>query len=193
MGIKGCATGHVPIQHIYLGSIMKKLAVFLLTLAIFLNATQDTVLAAENENWTVMPAGAKSSYMGIHGGTMPVSLLVAADGSSLFTFVGRTGNDFMEVLKKNHLPLPSFGNATWSYQPRSRDAKLFAGNATASLPVIAVSGEMLMRKYSRLQPFGLSAEPLSIEGQLMKPQSFPHAKSLRTFFFPDYFSSLNSR
>ena len=45
-----------------------------------------------------MPAGARPTYMGIHGGTMPVSLLVYGDGSSLVTFVGRTGNDFLEML-----------------------------------------------------------------------------------------------
>ena len=48
----------------------------------------------EQQGWVVMPAGARPAYFGIHGGTMPVSLLVYGDGSSLVTFVGRTGNDF---------------------------------------------------------------------------------------------------
>ena len=29
------------------------------------------------EGWTAMPAGARSTYLGIHGGTVPVSLLVS--------------------------------------------------------------------------------------------------------------------
>ena len=32
------------------------------------------------EGWTAMPAGARSTYLGIHGGTVPVSLLVSRDG-----------------------------------------------------------------------------------------------------------------
>lgn len=54
--------------------------------------------------WVRMPAGAKAAYMGIHGGTMPVSLLVAADGSSLLAFAGRTGNDFLDALRMGGWP-----------------------------------------------------------------------------------------
>ncbi|MDR2055213.1 MAG: hypothetical protein LBQ10_05025, partial [Desulfovibrio sp.] len=60
---------------------------------------------ADDQGWTIMPAGARPAYMGIHGGTMPVSLLVVADGSSLLGFVGRTGNDFLDVLRSTKLPL----------------------------------------------------------------------------------------
>lgn len=182
----------VPSAIIYsFGQSMKKLAVFLFMLAVSVFSAPVAGICGEAgaEQWTVMPAGAKPSYMGIHGGTMPVSLLVSDDGSSLFTFVGRTGNDFMEVLKKAHMPLPTFGNATWSYGAAGRGGQLFAGNATASLPVIAISGDALAGLERHLQPFGLSEERLSIEGEVVKPESFPHAKSFRTFFLPDYFRS----
>ena len=35
----------------------------------------------EEAVWGEMPAGAKTTYIGIHGGTVPVSLLTAGDGS----------------------------------------------------------------------------------------------------------------
>ena len=52
------------------------------------------------EGWTAMPAGARSTYLGIHGGTVPVSLLVSRDGMSLVSFVGQTGNDFLVLLRR---------------------------------------------------------------------------------------------
>ena len=54
------------------------------------------------EGWTAMPAGARSTYLGIHGGTVPVSLLVSRDGMSLVSFVGQTGNDFLELLRRGY-------------------------------------------------------------------------------------------
>lgn len=197
MVIKRRRTGRswqtVALKCLRYDSPMKNIAVFWFMLVIFIFAAPDMAVCGEDEAWVVMPAGAKPSYMGIHGGTMPVSLLVSADGASLFTFVGRTGNDFMEVLQKAHMPLPTFGNATWSSGNGRRSGHLFAGNATASLPVIALSGDALARLESTLQPFGLSDEPLSIEGEVVKPEAFPHAKSFRTFFLPDYFRMGDSK
>ena len=140
------------------------------------------------ESWHVIPAGAKPSYMGIHGGTMPVSLLVSVDGSSLLSFIGRTGNDFMEALRNAHVRLPSLGNSTMA-PARAQTTNIFAGNATVSMPVFAVPGSMpgRMDVVSRLVPFGLSQKPLSIEGTVEKPGSFPHARTVRPFRIPDYF------
>lgn len=173
---------------------MKKLFFTFLALFLLLMFSSSQLMAANStrpaeETWTRVPAGAKPSYMGIHGGTMPVSLLVSDDGTSLFTFVGLTGNDFMEVLKKVHFPLPSFGNSTGQKSALpSGETGLFAGNATASLPVFNISGDRLANlDASQLQPFGLSSEPLSIEGQVMKPNIFPHARPFRSLFLPDYF------
>ena len=73
-------------------------------------ATDSGAKAADG--WVIMPAGARPTYMGIHGGTMPVSLLVSDDGSSLLTFVGRTGNDFLDVLRRTDVRMPSLLNAT---------------------------------------------------------------------------------
>lgn len=119
---------------------------------------------------------------------MPVSLLVSDDGESLLTFVGRTGNDFLEALRSLHLSLPSFSNSTSPRQPLTgARTGLFAGNATATMPVFALSGDALARFGQDLAPFGLSREPLSIEGSVVKPESFPHARSFRLFFLPEYF------
>ena len=49
--------------------------------------------------WGEMPAGAKTTYIGIHGGTVPVSLLTAGDGSPMIALVGLTGSDFLHFLR----------------------------------------------------------------------------------------------
>lgn len=144
------------------------------------------------DDWVSMPAGAKPAYMGIHGGTMPVSLLVSGDGESLFTFVGRTGNDFLEVLRKLYMPFPSFGNSTRAASGPARRlaSDLFAGNATASMPVFALPGDRLAKEgwLAHLQPFGLSPQPLSIEGQIAIPPAASPSRKYRKLFIPDYFA-----
>lgn len=166
---------------------MKK--IFFLLVACFLFVGETNACSAERlvpEDWTFLPAGAKPSYMGIHGGTMPVSLVVSDDGTSLLSFVGRTGNDFLEVLRNVLLPVPSFGNSTgYGLPPLSGQTSLFAGNATTTLPVFSLSGDALARL--DLAPFGLSHQPISIEGAVEKPETFPHSRKFRLFFLPDYF------
>ena len=49
--------------------------------------------------WGEMPAGARTTYIGIHGGTVPVSLLSAGDGSPMIAQVGLTGSDFLNFLR----------------------------------------------------------------------------------------------
>lgn len=146
------------------------------------------------DGWVTMPAGARPAYMGIHGGTMPVSLLVSDDGSSLLTFVGRTGNDFLEVLRRTDVRMPSLLNATATRNstgsgPSDDGAKLMAGSAASSMPVIHLTGEGFARvapSPAQLQPFGLSDKPLSIEGQVAKPAHLSPVKQYRLFFQPQY-------
>lgn len=147
------------------------------------------------EEWTRMPAGGKPAYMGIHGGTMPVSLLVANDGSSLLGFVGRTGNDFLELLRNAYLPLPSFGNSTHKKDMALKSSGVFAGNATASLPVFTLPDDPAATRtlIGRLFPFGLSPLPLSIEGALEKPNTIGREKKFRNFYLPDNFQTLKAR
>ena len=153
----------------------------------------DVELTEQEDQWVEMPAGAKPSYMGIHGGTMPVSLLVSDDGSSLLSFVGQTGNDFLEVLRKAYIPFPSFANATRakfnSMVNATAGGKIYAGNATASMPVLQLSTSPVISPdwISHFQPFGLSEEPLSIEGNVSRPEIIPLPKKYRVFFLPERF------
>ena len=166
---------------------------WLLRLALLLAPLVNAATAwasGDDDGWVVMPAGGRPAYMGIHGGTMPVSLLVSGDGASLFTFVGRTGNDFLEALRATDMPLPSLLNATVARSMAvPGGAALFAGNATSSLPVIALSGESfaaLAAQPGKLQPFGLSDEPLSIEGRAVRPAGRSPVKSYRRVVLPRY-------
>ena len=151
----------------------------------------------EQQGWVVMPAGARPAYFGIHGGTMPVSLLVYGDGSSLVTFVGRTGNDFVDVLRRAEISMPSLLNATSQRSAAGKNvspsanatAVLMAGSSSSSLPVFNVSGERLSHMDvppGQLQPFGLSDKALSIEGEVPAPQRLSTVKQYRLLFQPQY-------
>ena len=149
--------------------------------------------AADATDWVEMPAGGKPTYMGIHGGTMPVSLLVSDDGSSLLTFVGRTGNDFVEMLHASDFQMPSFlkGKAHNSTQDAVQQGKILqAGNKNVSMPVIYITGLGLLRSTAddvQLLPFGLSEKPVSIEGRVPIPttRKIPR-KEYRLFFNSKY-------
>ena len=125
------------------------------------------------EGWTAMPAGARSTYLGIHGGTVPVSLLVSRDGMSLVSFVGQTGNDFLELLRRADVRLPSL--LTSILGSSHGGSMLLAGRAQRSMPVLYVLGDRLAampQGLQGLQPFGLSDKPLSIEGNISLPPPF---------------------
>ena len=147
---------------------------------------------ADGDPWVHMPAGARPTYMGIHGGTMPVSLLVSDDGTSLLSFVGRTGNDFIEVLHRTEIQMPSIlketaRNATRTTEPR---AVLAAGREGASMPVLVLSDAGYLHKTlgaEQLLPFGFSEKPLSIEGTVRFPDVLPSKKKhYRLFFQPNH-------
>ena len=167
---------------------------FLLTIAVTIPVATVPAVSAQDDGWTVMPAGARSAFLGIHGGTMPVSLLVYGDGTSLVTFVGRTGNDFMAVLRHSEMTKPSLlQSMSWNRaQPVTPSANatavLMAGTGVVSLPVFNLSGEGVSRvaKPGHLQPFGLSDKPLSIEGSVTRPPHFIPIKQYRLFFQPYY-------
>ena len=130
--------------------------------------TQKTAsLPPSGQGWIVMPEGARQAYFGIHGGTIPVSLLATSEGTSLVTFVGATGNDFLSLLRRAEIRMPSLLNGTQPGKPLARlplipgrGCKLTAGSSTTSLPVFYLSDEMLARLAATpgmLQPVGLSA------------------------------------
>ena len=135
-----------------------------------------------------MPAGARSTYLGIHGGTVPVSLLVSRDGMSLVSFVGQTGNDFLELLRRADVRLPSL--LTGILGSSHGGSMLLAGRAQRSMPVLYVLGDRLAampQGLQGLQPFGLSDKPLSIEGNIsLPPRRNPAARSYRLHIDPRY-------
>lgn len=139
--------------------------------------------------WEVIPAGGRSAYKGIHGGTMPVSLLVSADGMSLLTFVGRTGNDFLELLRETDVPLPSLLNATMTAEAMNRGPRLLAGGPNNAMPVLPMaSGAGNGRdEGTPLTHFGLSANPLAIEGAVERPENASQGKKYRISFNSRFF------
>lgn len=145
--------------------------------------------AAAADGWQVMPEGARPTYIGIHGGTVPVSLLVSPDGSSLVSFVGRTGNDFLEILHRSDVRMPSLlNNATGKVSSgHPATTVLLAGHDDRRIMVFYIIGDGATRTafpMSELEPFGLSRKPLSVEGSVGLPAqrnaSHPHRLNLDT-------------
>lgn len=140
----------------------------------------------QGEGWVVMPAGARRSYMGIHGGTMPVSLLVAADGQSLLTFVGRTGNDFLQMLRETDVPLPTLLNSTITAEAMTKGQALLPATA-GHLPIMAAKTHPPAGVSSGpLAHFGLSAMPLAGEGTISRPHPPTPERKFRISFSADF-------
>ena len=59
---------------------------------------EDAAAAQPHDGWIKLESGSRQAYVGIHGGTAPLSLMRSSDGV-LFAFTGQTGNDFLHVLK----------------------------------------------------------------------------------------------
>ena len=127
--------------------------------------------------WVSMPAGARLAYIGIHGGTVPVSLLTSGDGSPMIARVGLTGSDFLHFMRKGAKP----GSVTASAdvlggELGSRDAApllpgknatlLMAGTAVGDVPVIYATGRSFedMSLPANWEPFGLTEKALAAEG-----------------------------
>ncbi|MEG2172956.1 MAG: hypothetical protein RRY29_06820 [Desulfovibrionaceae bacterium] len=162
--------------------------------------------------WVNMPAGARVTYIGIHGGTVPVSLLTDKDGTSMVTFVGQTGNDFLRILLRSDngeklpdtsvepaaqladpqaLPPmpdgPAQGPLHAAMMPASNATVLQAETAVGNIPVIYVTGKGFARMdlpVTQWLPFGLSEKPLQLEGQVVKPIGVTKIKKQRRFSLP---------
>ncbi len=142
------------------------------------DAEQVQGVSSSEPGWVSMPAGARSAYFGIHGGTVPVSLLVTNTGTSLISFVGQTGNDFLALLRKAELRLPSFlcGGKASADLPLGKnhpDSKtLTCGSSVFNLPVISLSDDSVFKLAATpglLQPFGFSDKTRGIEGDVSMP------------------------
>lgn len=138
----------------------------------------------EPSPWADMPAGARKAYIGIHGGTVPVSLLAAGDGTPMIAQVGLTGSDFLNFMRSRGRP------EAWSQAdflsgaetmadhvvqppvPGHNATLLLAGTASGDVPVIYATGrsfEKMAIVPSNWAPFGLTEKPLSLEGAVKLP------------------------
>ena len=123
--------------------------------------------------WIYMPAGARATYIGIHGGTVPVSLLTSRDGTHMVALVGQTGNDFLRTLKADPgtaetLPPTTSGSLPVPHDVEDTDfvhlhrqtagipalpplrlaanaTLLMAGTAVGAMPVIYATGHSFAR------------------------------------------------
>lgn len=150
-----------------------------------------TAPADADDGWQIMPAGARPTYIGIHGGTVPVSLLINQDGTALVSFVGRTGNDFLEILHRTDIRMPSLLNNATSRAGSGSSATtlLLTGNADRSMLVFYIVGDGASRTsvpMNDLVPFGLSATPLYVEGSIRLPDQPSPDRLHRLTLDPQY-------
>lgn len=133
---------------------------------------------ASGSGWVDMPAGARPAYIGIHGGTVPVSLLTSKDGQSMITFVGRTGNDFLAMLHKTSIRPPVEEGAVTQGNPASNATMLMAETSIGSIPVFYATGKGFARMdlAGDWLPFGLTEKPLLLEGQAVRPPAIGAVK-----------------
>ena len=150
--------------------------------------------------WRYMPAGARAAYIGIHGGTVPVSLLTSQDGTHMVALVGQTGNDFLRALKADpgtadtplqsrslpaldgaedadfvHLnPQTSAVPSLPSLRLAANATLLMAGTAVGAMPVIYATGHSfasLSQLYNTDSLlFGISEHSPLLEGSVKAPR-----------------------
>jgi hypothetical protein len=119
--------------------------------------------ADADDGWVHMEQGSRPAYVGIHGGTAPLSLLRSPEGD-IFTLTGNTGNDFSRILRND-----------------------IARNAT-KLSADAAAATFSPLQDENLRPFGLSNPPgfgdgagtsLVLESYPAEPDPLPAVKPLR--------------
>lgn len=75
----------------------------LCALGLFVALAPTQAMARENKNahsgWVSLPESERSSFVGIHGGTAPVSVMGSESNPAVETVSGRTGDDFVQVLE----------------------------------------------------------------------------------------------
>ncbi|MDR2123900.1 MAG: hypothetical protein LBP38_02820 [Desulfovibrio sp.] len=119
--------------------------------------------AAADGGWVRMEQGSRPAYVGIHGGTAPLSLLRSPQGD-IFALTGNTGNDFSRILRND-----------------------IARNAT-KLSADAAAATFSPLQDENLRPFGLNNPPgfgdgagssLALESYPAEPDPLPAIKPLR--------------
>lgn len=154
------------------------------TRPVFIPALVQPVKEAPPANpWVAMPEGARKAYIGIHGGTVPVSLLSAGDGTPLIAQVGLTGSDFLNFMRSRGKEKPwntadlknVMDMSEHVVQPpvsNTNATLLLAGTSSDDVPVIYATGhnfEKMAIVPANWAHFGLTEKPLSLEGAIKLP------------------------
>ena len=159
-------------------------------------ACAETGTSPSAPQWVHMPAGSRAAYIGIHGGTVPVSLLTSRDGTHMVALVGQTGNDFLRTLKVGpgttgtlppapgsldgeedaylaRPPLqPSAAPARPAFRLTANATLLMADTAVGAVPVIYATGHSfagLNQLYTDSLLFGISENSPLLEGSVKAP------------------------
>ncbi len=121
-------------------------------------AGEDAAAAQPHDGWIKLESGSRQAYVGIHGGTAPLSLMRSSDGV-LFAYTGQTGNDFLHVLKGGNASRQaadhSGQNGPAPGQKKEEDAKHAA----------SASQEAERRHESANKPSAAPAVPAGISAQ----------------------------
>lgn len=73
----------------------------LVFLALYLSPrafAEDSGSPSDEENWITMPEGNRATFVGIHGGTVPITIFSSADGK-MIALPGNSGKDFLNILR----------------------------------------------------------------------------------------------
>lgn len=148
-----------------------------------------------NAPWVSMPAGARITYIGIHGGTVPVSLLTSGDGSPMIARVGLTGSDFLHFMRSGGKPTAAPAaveplaegemapGGVKPAMPGKNATMLMAGTAVGDVPVIYATGRSFedMSLPANWAPFGLTEKALAAEGavKVVMPPKKKHSRRPR--------------
>lgn len=171
-----------------------------------LNATQSSGSGGRYSGWVSLEPGTRPAYVGIHGGTAPITLLRSPEGA-LFAYTGTTGNDFLQILRSRGMA----DNKTGQLPPQEILSPAPKQSATAKTLASlknsqtgkknGLSADPFRKEHMRqslsepLLPFGLSNPDGLVlvmedrEGKGVTPlpekvessQSTPEAKNLRSY------------
>jgi hypothetical protein len=127
-----------------------------------------TNATVKGEGWVSLEPGSRPAYVGIQGGTAPVTLFRSPEGE-LFTYTGNTGSDFMHILRGN--------GSLASVAPLAGNGERLAAVPAPGAVGSGLSGEQALDAVTTgpaeaLQPFGLSTpEGVIVDGRADEPEA----------------------
>lgn len=191
-----------------IASLPKPLDVSAASATISGSGSKGNAARQSSDSWSTMPSGARPAYIGIHGGTVPVSLLTSKGGSTMIALVGETGSDFLRVLRGSNASTPvevapqvaqaselpaspatASATATVAHEgvppatalpdPGANGTLLFAATASGNVPVIYTTG----RSFEDMDITSTKWTPFGLDEQTVKAEtqtSVPKAKKAKS-------------